>query len=137
VYYTIETQSTGKPARENRQRERADQIAVRRKFEKPEPKGEFGHHVGYAPQFVLRPDAEADKTDNITLAGLGQMGRIMGDFQQQEIRKSRGDSMLYGPVYDLPLWDDRGRSMEALTIRSGTEWASVAASAAAAPLELL
>jgi translation initiation factor IF-1 len=121
---------SGKEARQNRRLERNDMIAVRRTFEQPEPSGEFGEHVGYAPQFVLAPDPDAPQQENITLAGMGQMGLIMGDFQYQEIRKSKGSAMIYGPVYDLPLWDDRGRSMEALTIRSGAEWASVAASAA-------
>ena len=85
--------------------------------------GKLGEHIGYAPLF--RSGEEGDELDlekgidyNLADKGLGQMGKIMLDFQWNSMRASQGWAKLSLPMYDQPLWKNNGSFFEPPTLRS-------------------
>ena len=85
--------------------------------------GKLGEHIGYAPLF--RSGEEGDELDlekgidyNLADKGLGQMGKIMLDFQWNSMRASQGWAKLSLPMYDQPLWKNNGSWFEPPTLRS-------------------
>ena len=85
--------------------------------------GKLGEHIGYAPLF--RSGEEGDELDlekgidyNLADKGLGQMGKIMLDFQWNSMRASQGWAKLSLPMYDQPLWKDNGSWFEPPTFVS-------------------
>ena len=85
--------------------------------------GKLGEWIGYAPLF--RSGKEGDELDlekgidyNLADKGLGQMGKIMLDFQWNSMRASQGWAKLSLPMYDQPLWKNNGSFFEPPTLRS-------------------
>jgi hypothetical protein len=81
--------------------------------------GEFGRHVGYAPAFRSGAglDVSKGRDANVADAGLGEMGKILLDFQWNDMRRDAGYAELSKPMYDQKLWADNGW-FEAPTLRS-------------------
>ncbi len=99
--------------------------------------GELGQHIGWAPLFKSGEDLNLDKSRerNISSAGRGQMGAIMTDFQWNSMLASKGYAEMAKPMYDKPMWDDRGDVFKAPTIKSVVDIAvTVAATAITAPI---
>ena len=80
--------------------------------------GEFGAHIGYAPEFTDEPDFDKSQKRNIVVSGKGELGRLMGDFIWNEMREGRGWSEMALPQWDKPLWDDTGSWFKSPSIRS-------------------
>ena len=83
--------------------------------------GKLGEWIGYAPLFKSGKkddelDLKKDRESNVVDYGLGQMGKIMLDFQWNSMKANQGWEKLALPAYDQPLWKSNG-SFEAPTIR--------------------
>ena len=72
--------------------------------------GKLGEWIGYAPLFNSGESLDLNKNieSNIADYGLGQMGKIMLDFQWNSMRASQGWAKLSLPMYDQPLWKNNG-----------------------------
>jgi hypothetical protein len=83
--------------------------------------GQFGAHVGFAPEFSKDVDLDSgdwDKQGNIKFEGTGQMGTIMGQFIYNSMREGKGYAVADMPAYSKPLWDDVGSWVKAPSIRT-------------------
>jgi len=80
--------------------------------------GLFGKHVGKAPELKENPDIngakEAAFKEN---TGSGEYGKIMMDYQWNNLRANIGMQELSKAGYDKKLWDDTDTEMQAPTIR--------------------
>ncbi|GHV78036.1 hypothetical protein AGMMS49942_28570 [Spirochaetia bacterium] len=87
--------------------------------------GKLGRHIGYAPVFKQEDalDLEQGRESNVASAGIGEMGRIMLDFQWNSIVAGKGMKELALPMYDKRIWDDTGSWFKAPTVRSVTDMA--------------
>ena len=94
--------------------------------------GKLGEWIGYAPQFKNGKDnaGNEDKNNkdlgmdlskgrdwNIKHSGSGQMGKIMLDFQWNNMIEQQGWQKVALPAYDQPLWRGNGSWFEPPTIR--------------------
>jgi hypothetical protein len=79
--------------------------------------GEFGRHIGWAPIFDDEPDPEDSRSDNIEVAGSGELGRMMTDLIWNQIKEGKGWSEMGSPAWDKPLWNDDGSWFKAPSIR--------------------
>ena len=94
--------------------------------------GKLGEWIGYAPQFKNGKDnaGNEDKNNkdlgmdlskgrewNVKHPGSGQMGKIMLDFQWNNMIEQQGWQKLALPAYDQPLWRGDGGWFEPPTIR--------------------
>jgi hypothetical protein len=68
--------------------------------------GAFGRHVGYAPAFKTGSELDLKKTreENVKYKGLGEIGKIMLDFQWNSIEFSQGYAELAKPMSAKKLW---------------------------------
>jgi hypothetical protein len=80
--------------------------------------GEFGKHIGYAPEFTDEPDFDRSRDRNIEVKGSSEIGRLMGDFVWNEMKESRGWAEMALPRWDKPLWDDTGSWFKAPNLRT-------------------
>jgi hypothetical protein len=83
-----------------------------------ETRGDFFLHVDYAPVLVDQPNPTRPFAQNIDVAGLGEVGRVMSDFIAYQLAEAVGLAELEKPSCDRALWDDRETLFEAPTIRS-------------------
>jgi hypothetical protein len=96
--------------------------------------GDFGRHIGYAPQMQEHPDPSLGREENIRTPGTGELGRIMGDLAYYSILEGRGWQEADAAFYDRDLWDDRGSTLfglplESLSLRSAADLVSGVAAA--------
>jgi hypothetical protein len=72
--------------------------------------GELGEHIGYAPVFKERDDLDPkeSRADNVVYYGDGEIGKIMLDFQWNEIMRGKGYGEMALPVWDKWMWDNDG-----------------------------
>ncbi|HNY20548.1 MAG TPA: hypothetical protein PKO22_00225, partial [Treponemataceae bacterium] len=81
--------------------------------------GAFGHHVGFAPLFNSGSELDLTKSrdQNLKYGGMGEIGKIILDFQWNSFMEGKGYGELSKSIYDKRLWDDRGMSLKAPTAR--------------------
>ncbi|MBQ0003816.1 MAG: hypothetical protein KBT21_09805 [Treponema sp.] len=82
--------------------------------------GEFGQHLGYAPEWVESKDIKIKDGREANLKSKqihGEIGLIMLDYQWNEMVRNNGMAMFSLPVYDKKLWPDGG-IFEAPSLRS-------------------
>ena len=91
--------------------------------------GKLGEWIGYAPQFKngkdnsgnenksLSMDLSKGRDWNVKHSGSGQMGKIMLDFQWNNMIEQQGWQKVALPAYDQPLWRGDGGWFEPPTIR--------------------
>ncbi len=79
--------------------------------------GDFGQHVGYAPIFQLKPNADdiARPEDLVVAAGEGESGRLMMYFSYFQLKEGKGIAEYSKPSWDRRIWDDRGSWLKAPT----------------------
>ena len=95
---------------------------------KEQGEGDFGKHIGYAPEFNKEPDFDKSQDRNIVVTGTGELGRLMGSFIWNQMKESRGWAEMAEPPWDKPLWDDTGSWFKAPNLRTvGTIAAGIAA----------
>ena len=81
------------------------------------PNGDFSRHIGEAPVFVEKPNAQAPLERNVENWGAGQLGLIMLDCQWNSIRNSEGYAELSKALYDQQLFDTGIDGLKLPTIR--------------------
>ena len=82
--------------------------------------GLLGEWIGYAPVFKdgnSGLDLSNSRESNIKYQGSGQMGKIMLDFQWNNMIEQQGWQKVALPAYDQPLWRGNGSWFEPPTIR--------------------
>ncbi|MGN0750838.1 MAG: hypothetical protein ACI4LS_10170 [Treponema sp.] len=82
--------------------------------------GLLGEWIGYAPVFKdgnSGLDLSNSRESNIKYQGDGQMGKIMLDFQWNNMIEQQGWQKVALPAYDQPLWRGNGSWFEPPTIR--------------------
>jgi hypothetical protein len=67
--------------------------------------GELGAHIGYGPEFSGNPDLGKGKHENVKHEGAGELGKILLDFQWNEMKMGAGFAELAKPAYDKKLWE--------------------------------
>jgi hypothetical protein len=80
--------------------------------------GELGAHIGYAPEFKNNPDLDAGAGANLLSAGGGEIGKILLDFQWNNLLNSGGYAELAKPMYDQKMWEGEALGIEAPTLRT-------------------
>jgi murein DD-endopeptidase MepM/ murein hydrolase activator NlpD len=83
--------------------------------------GKFGRHIGYQPVIKTGVSADQGKNDIFVDKGTGQLGKLMGDYIYWSIQEGKGVSAMAMAAWDKPLWDSRGSSFSAPSIRSAAE----------------
>ncbi len=96
--------------------------------------GLFGIHVGYAPLFA--DNADVGKAWNaegqIKYNGLGELGRIMGEFMFNKMKEGSGWAEVNMPHYKKPLWEGEFLGIEAPSMADLTSLAVTLCTAGAA-----
>jgi hypothetical protein len=79
--------------------------------------GEFGVHLGTAPE--LKDDFNIDKAKEKIFKdpGSGENGRLLGDFYYWRIKEQKGIAYLNMPGYRKPMWDDRNSWFNAPSLK--------------------
>lgn len=83
--------------------------------------GLLEQHLGTAPTTVENPDATGSKSAAFKDMGSGQMGAILVEYYWNNIQARRGMAELSKPGHDKRLFDDRGLSFTAPTLREVSE----------------
>jgi hypothetical protein len=80
--------------------------------------GKLGEHIGYGPVFSKKIDARSGRQSNVDYLGSGEMGKILLDFQWNQVVTEAGWAEAAKPLYEKKLWHDDGGIFEPPTIRS-------------------
>ena len=76
--------------------------------------GRLEEHIGRAPVFVQNIDLSESRERNVKDFGSGQMGRILLDYQWNQIVSTAAASDLSMPIYDQKLMDINGFALPSL-----------------------
>ncbi len=118
---------------EDPEKAKGEAAAAEKRFAEISP-GLFGIHVGYSPEFADNADTgkEWDDEGQIKYEGLGEMGRIMGEFIFNKMKEGAGWAEVNMPHYKKPLWEGEIFGIEAPSAADLTSLAVTICTAGAA-----
>ncbi len=90
--------------------------------------GRFAEHTGKAPVWFDNRDPSRSRNHNIKVAGSGEIGEIMLDFEWNDMKEKQGWAEVALPMWEKKLWN----SSSAPTLRAVADVASNIASAVVA-----
>ncbi len=90
--------------------------------------GRFAEHTGKAPVWIDNRDPSRSRNHNIKVAGSGEIGEIMLDFEWNDMKEKQGWAEVALPMWEKKLWN----SSSAPTLRAVADVASNIASAVVA-----
>jgi len=80
--------------------------------------GKFGSYVGYGPANKQLDEATKDRSKMFYDEGVGELGRLLSDFQYWYIIDKIGNAELASAPWDKRLWNDDGSWFKAPSIRT-------------------
>jgi len=81
-------------------------------------KGEFIIHLGNQPKTKDKPNVDKGRSGIFSDQGDGEIGRLLTEFQFWMAKENLGIQMVAMAPWDKPMWDSRGSSIKAPSLRS-------------------